>query len=291
MKRVKTVKQVGVRQSLLLAGLILASAGAQAAAFPKITVTGVVGNSMYNVNGYTGSIAYDPSAMLGKNFTLEMIVDAAGAVKTSTELLPEFPGEFENRWEPVTVSYTLMVDGMLKFSGTDSQYTDIRTINDLTVPVGTDLSEAPAGIEEGHAYDLFTIAPSGTYLGCFDGGTSNGCNDGESNNVYEGAGIVFDYFWDTAIHNALVDTNLPNPANLDFTKGFGGADFNFTHWSEDPNDAHDGNDIARIYLTATNVTVAVPEPETYAMLLAGLGLVGFAARRRAAQDARGMTTS
>jgi hypothetical protein len=29
-------------------------------------------------------------------------------------------------------------------------------------------------------------------------------------------------------------------------------------------------------------TVAVPEPETYAMLLAGLGLVGFAARRRAA---------
>lgn len=27
--------------------------------------------------------------------------------------------------------------------------------------------------------------------------------------------------------------------------------------------------------------VAVPEPATYAMLLAGLGLVGFAARRRA----------
>ena len=28
------------------------------------------------------------------------------------------------------------------------------------------------------------------------------------------------------------------------------------------------------------VLTAVPEPETYAMLLAGLGLVGFAARRR-----------
>ena len=30
----------------------------------------------------------------------------------------------------------------------------------------------------------------------------------------------------------------------------------------------------------TTVTVLVPEPETYAMLLAGLGLLGFAARRR-----------
>jgi hypothetical protein len=28
------------------------------------------------------------------------------------------------------------------------------------------------------------------------------------------------------------------------------------------------------------IAVAVPEPETYAMLLAGLGLVGFAARRK-----------
>jgi hypothetical protein len=33
-------------------------------------------------------------------------------------------------------------------------------------------------------------------------------------------------------------------------------------------------------LDAVSLTAAVPEPETYAMLLAGLGLVGFAARRR-----------
>jgi hypothetical protein len=35
----------------------------------------------------------------------------------------------------------------------------------------------------------------------------------------------------------------------------------------------------------TNVTSAVPEPETYAMLLAGLGLLGFAARHRKQQAA------
>lgn len=280
MKRVKTIKQGGICQSLLVAGLALASAGAQAAAFPKITVTGVVGDSLYNVNGYTGSIAYDPSAILGKNFTLEMVIDAAGAVKTSEEILPEFPGEFENRWAPVTVSYTLAIDSDLFSSGSGSQGTDINTINDITVPVGTDLSEAPAGIQVGHTYDQYTVRPGGMNLGCFDGGTSGGCDDSDANNVYEGFGLVFDYFWDTAIHNGLADANLPNPANLDFTKGFGGIDFNIGHYSPDPNDAFDGNDIARIRLTATSVIVAVPEPETYAMLLAGLGLVGWAARRR-----------
>lgn len=280
MKRVNTNMQVGIRHSLLLAGLVLASAGAQAAPFPKITVTGVVGDSLYNVNGYTGTIDYDPSAILGKAFILEMVIDAAGAAKTSEEVLPELPGVFENRWAPVTVSYTLVIDGGLFSSGSGSQGTDILTINDGTVPPGTDLTEAPAGIQVGHTYDWYTVRPGGMNLGCFDGGTSGGCNDSDANNVYEGFGLVFDYFWDTAIHNGLADTNLPNPANLDFTKGFGGIDFNIGHYSPDPNDAFDGNDIARIYLTATSVTVAVPEPETYAMLLAGLGLVGWAARRR-----------
>ena len=40
------------------------------------------------------------------------------------------------------------------------------------------------------------------------------------------------------------------------------------------------NDSLGTSLDAVSLTAAVPEPETYAMLLAGLGLVGFAARRR-----------
>jgi hypothetical protein len=40
----------------------------------------------------------------------------------------------------------------------------------------------------------------------------------------------------------------------------------------------------RVEFTASNVT-AVPEPETYAMLLAGLGLMGAISRRRAKRNA------
>ncbi len=39
------------------------------------------------------------------------------------------------------------------------------------------------------------------------------------------------------------------------------------------------------YTAVTEVTAAVPEPETYAMLLAGLGLVGASTRRRKAKQA------
>jgi hypothetical protein len=47
-----------------------------------------------------------------------------------------------------------------------------------------------------------------------------------------------------------------------------------------------GGQLPGVSLVAANYTVtAVPEPETYAMLLAGLGLMGTIARRRAQKEA------
>ena len=39
-------------------------------------------------------------------------------------------------------------------------------------------------------------------------------------------------------------------------------------------------DFSNLTLFARDVTTPVPEPETYALVLAGLGAVGFTARRR-----------
>jgi len=41
----------------------------------------------------------------------------------------------------------------------------------------------------------------------------------------------------------------------------------------------------QFYVSGMTVTAAIPEPETYAMLLAGLGLLGFVARRRKLKEA------
>ena len=41
------------------------------------------------------------------------------------------------------------------------------------------------------------------------------------------------------------------------------------------------------YMTLAPTTAPIPEPETYAMMLAGLGLMGFVARRRKRQAAAG----
>lgn len=264
--------------TLLLAGLLLASTGAHAAAvLPKITVVGVVGSSLNNVNGYTGTIAYDPSPWFGKAFTLEMTADAAGAVGVSEEV---FPGEFLKTWRPITVDYRLTINGALVFSGTADTSTvgngtRIETYNDLTIPAGAGFLP---GQTAGHTYDGYTAAVSGINLGCFDGGANSVCD--APADVTEHGGIVFDYFWDTAVHDALANDNLPDllGAAPDFTQGVGSVDFNFGHFSQAGGSS---GDVARVVLTATSATVtSTPVPAAVWLLGSGLlGLLGFVRRR------------
>lgn len=69
-------------------------------------------------------------------------------------------------------------------------------------------------------------------------------------------------------------------ANSGFNSGANTLEFVVTNLAQ-----NGGNPTGlRVEFTASNVT-AVPEPETYAMLLAGLGLMGAISRRRAQRNA------
>lgn len=72
----------------------------------------------------------------------------------------------------------------------------------------------------------------------------------------------------------FVGTSTPTTHTLTFTTGAVTGTQVLT-FSSVLGDSYSGAVLDNVALTA-----AVPEPETYAMLLAGLGLVGYAARRR-----------
>jgi hypothetical protein len=80
-------------------------------------------------------------------------------------------------------------------------------------------------------------------------------------------------FGSTAASYSLDSADPFSTRTLNFTPGSDGS-YSFSYLNV-------GGDNVGVLLDNVSVSVsAVPEPETYAMLLAGLGLVGFISRRR-----------
>ena len=83
-------------------------------------------------------------------------------------------------------------------------------------------------------------------------------------------------YWEGNLVNTYTGTTSANTDwtvyTLDLKATTNGSQLQFKAVGTD--DSYGGS------LDKISVTAAVPEPETYAMLLAGLGLVGFAARRK-----------
>ncbi|TFW27097.1 PEP-CTERM sorting domain-containing protein [Duganella callida] len=65
-------------------------------------------------------------------------------------------------------------------------------------------------------------------------------------------------------------------ANSGFVSGINQLDFVVSNWAQ-----NGGNPTGlRVEFLSSGIAAAVPEPETYAMLLSGLAILGYAARRR-----------
>ncbi len=72
------------------------------------------------------------------------------------------------------------------------------------------------------------------------------------------------------------------PAALLPSTGFDPAHYQFTVWSHDPIDADTDPGNSRIADFSPTIQAQVPEPSSWALLIAGFGLAGSALRRRAA---------
>jgi hypothetical protein len=235
-----------------------------------------VGSSTQNLDGYVGTVAFDTSAWFGKGYTLELTPDVTGVNKV-VEAVDEITGATNNQWAPLSVSYRLTIDGNLVFAGGDNQFSELVSANNIFVPLGTDTSDFPAGIiaDGMHTYDDYALLASGIDLGCFDGGVNGLCD--APDDTFEFGSIDFEYVWDVAVRDGIADENYPDPQSIVFEDGVGMVYFTIGHFSQ----VAGGADRVLLPFSVASVTVTpVPEPETWAMLLAGLGLVGFAAAKR-----------
>jgi hypothetical protein len=222
-------------------------------------------------------VAFDTSPWWGKPYTLELAPDVSSVPKV-LEADDIVPGAFLNVWAPANLAYRLTIDGSLVAAGTDNQFSEALTANDLLIPAG--ISDAPAGViaDGTHTYDYLYLRLSGIGgLGCFSGGANGVC--GDDDDIREYGTLRFEYFWDTALRQGLTDDDYPDLRKLVFADGIGSASFTVGHFT--PAVPGVGTDRVMLPFGVSSVGVTpVPEPATWGLLLAGLGLVGGAAARR-----------
>jgi len=325
MKRVKAVKQVGVRQSLLLAGLVMATAGAQASVTittgrgvadrivdagsisirnPAITVnrnegvitiqppatylntpsasSSVSGSMNYSVGTSRGNFSESDSSPDGSAVELELKRKGYGYRTKALAETGLAQARVETKWvvgsgnggstgSSAAGASSTWSDWFVISGGTGNGTASFASLLDGVLSSGTNGS---AGVSLNIGY----IPGASCYTLCGEADSSqilinqnfSLSGKGKSTLKQEVEG-EFSFAYDQPFALTVkLGVNAANGGMADFTLG-----------SLDKNSLvlPDGASL----LSASSFPYyvqAVPEAETYAMMLAGLGLVGWAARRR-----------
>ncbi|MDD4881585.1 MAG: PEP-CTERM sorting domain-containing protein [Gallionellaceae bacterium] len=256
----------------LISVLLLAFGPTSAAlAVPyQITYYGTFNDSISGT--YDSSFDLDFSAWAGKSFTMSWMLDTDPTKAVGgTYNWPDPVGNVDHYWTfgPSQYQISLVVDGVTVLPGNSFDKNEIGTMNNQFIP---DYMAAPHGVTEGY-YDSLHLETD-HHIGC-QGGAE--CTV-DPTQVSEGLSMGVDYVWNDL--NQIPNDNMPDLLNAA--------------------PAFDTSLLTRIYLEGgrwspsgvdevvysldgqinSYTIAAVPEPETYAMLMAGLGFIGWRNRRR-----------
>ncbi|WP_296885294.1 PEPxxWA-CTERM sorting domain-containing protein [Thiobacillus sp.] len=336
MKRVKNVKQIGVRQSLLLAGLILASVAgsAQAVTFYAYASTsgnpGLGGYHIYSDSGPTPvEISSDHSGLRNRQHVNDLgassaMVDAqafaradmnglhletvvTGSLRDPEPYYSETFAGSANARAALGDSFVIGFPGSAAVFATTSMTLHFNMSGPLSAyayATPDPLYPLNAGGSEGrsrwHADFVARDTTTGNELGritldqsCSMSTTYNfSCFGDLPGNYVMNISVPFGHTLSISLNGETWSSVLGAASRGGDILAGGQADLRHTiAWGGITN-VRDENGQAISGFTAISATsgydyvnafpAAVPEPETYATMLAGLGLVGFAARRRAA---------
>ena len=270
MKRVKTVNLVGVRQSLLVAGLALASLATSHIALAAPAIVG---------SWHVDSPDFQAVATFMEDGTYFEAVDVVGdsahtGIEWGTYSWNDITGE-------VTATSLGDTNGNWGLSGDveGPQYMSISgNVLTMTQP---GCSSDCGGVAERILHPAGSIVGTWLFppeLGSITFFADGSYIHGQEANTFGFSGVERGtYSWDS-VTGALIATSIITDTNGEsgLSHPQGGIPLIVSLNANGGLTGIEGDSQFEL------VAGPVPEPETYAMLLAGLGLVGFAARRRAA---------